>query len=68
MSVIDSRSFLKEIKQHPENFYVIHYSCQSLYNDNEGLSPRIMSIAITRYATEQAVSFSTLAVAEEIQL
>ena len=66
MSINDSASFLKSLKKHPENFYIIHYSCQSLYDDNEGLSPRITSIAVTHYATEQTVSFSTHAIAEEL--
>lgn len=65
MSIYDSRHFIKEVKRHPENFYVIHYSCQSLYDDNEALSPRITSITITHYATEQTVSFSTHSIAEE---
>lgn len=68
MSINDSRRFLKEIKIHPENFYIIHYSCQSLYDDNEALSPRITSIAITHYATEQTVSFSTHSIAEELHI
>ncbi|WP_082494574.1 hypothetical protein [Methylobacterium sp. Leaf108] len=68
MSVYDSTSFIKGIKIHPENFYIIHYSCQSLYDDNEALSPRITSIAITHYATEQTVSFSTHSIAEELHI
>ncbi|MCE8532995.1 hypothetical protein KBY24_06335 [Ruegeria pomeroyi] len=35
-------------------------------DDNDGLSPRITSIAVAHYATEQSVSFSTHAVAEEL--
>lgn len=66
MGIYESREFIKELKAHPENFYIIHYSCQSLYDDNEGLSPRITSIAVTHYATEQTVSFSTHAIAEEM--
>lgn len=66
MGIYESREFIKELKAHPENFYIIHYSCQSLYDDNEGLSPRITSIAVTHYATQQTVSFSTHAIAEEI--
>lgn len=68
MSINDSRSFIKEAKDHPSNFYLIHYSCQSLYDDNEALSPRITSIAITHYATGQTVSFSTHAIAEELHI
>ena len=66
MSIFNSADFIKYIKKVPENFFFIHYSCQSLYDDNEGLSPRITSIAITHYASEQTVSFSTHAIAEEL--
>lgn len=66
MPINTASDFIKELKARPENFYLIHYSCQSLYDDNEGLSPRITSIAITHYASEQTVSFSTHAVAEEL--
>ena len=59
---------MSEIRNRPENFYLIHYSCQSLYDDNEALSPRVTSIAITHYATEQTLSFSTHAVAEELRI
>lgn len=68
MSIYDSGRFIKEVKARPENFYVIHYSCQSLYDDNDALSPRITSIAITHYATEQTVSFSTHSTAEELRI
>lgn len=59
---------MKAIKKSPENFYVIHCSCQSLYDDNEALSPRITSIAATHFATEQTVSFSTHSIAEELHI
>lgn len=68
MGINNSHEFLKQIKKHPENFYLIHYSCQSLYDDNDALSPRITSIAITHFATEQTVSFSTHSVAEELHI
>lgn len=68
MSIHNSRDFIKKIKKAPENFYVIHYSCQSLYDDNEALSPHITSIAITHFATEQTVSFSTHSIAEELHI
>lgn len=68
MSITDGREFVREIKKAPQNFFLIHYSCQSLYDDNEALSPRITSIAITHYATGQAVSFSTHAIAEELRI
>ncbi|TDK54326.1 hypothetical protein [Pseudomonas moraviensis] len=68
MSITDSGAFIREVKEAPQIFYTIHYSCQSLYDDNEGLSPRITSIAITHYATGQAVSFSTHSIAEELRI
>ena len=68
MSINDSRRFIEEVTRHSENFYIIHYSCQSLYDDNEALSPRITSIAITHYATEQTVSLSTHSVAEKLHI
>jgi hypothetical protein len=68
VSIYDSSQFIREVKRHPENFYIIHYSCQSLNDDNEALSPRITSIAITHYATEQTVSFSTHSIAEELHI
>jgi hypothetical protein len=66
MSISNSGDFISDLKKSPQNYYVIHYSCQSLYDDNEGLSPRITSIAISHVATEQTVSFSTHAIAEEL--
>lgn len=68
MAINGCREFIKEVKAHPENFYLIHYSCQSLYDDNDALSPRITSIAITHFATEQTVSFSTHSIAEELHI
>ena len=61
-----SSDFLKRIRNEPENFYIIHYSCQNLNDDNEGLSPRITSVAVMHYATDQVMSFSTHAIAEEL--
>lgn len=68
MGINNSSEFLREIKRNPENFYIIHYSCQSLYDDNDALSPRITSIAISHYSTEQTVSFSTHSIAEELHI
>lgn len=68
MSIADSSQFIKSVKSHPENFFIIHYSCQNLNDDNEALSPRITSIAINHYSTGQSVSFSTHSVSEELQI
>ncbi len=66
MSISNGGQFIRKLKEVPEYFYIIHYSCQSLYDDNEGLSPRITSIAVSHFATGQTVSFSTHAVAESL--
>ena len=66
MAKYESNDFLRRIKKHPDNFLIIHYSCQNLYDDNEALSPRITSIAVTHFATTQTVSFSTHSVAEKL--
>ncbi|MEH6691125.1 MAG: hypothetical protein V7774_08075 [Pseudorhizobium pelagicum] len=68
MSINNSKEFIKQLKAHPENFYIIHYSCQNLNDDNEALSPRITSIAITHYSTEQTLSFSTHSIAAELHI
>lgn len=65
MKIYSDKDFIKEIKKHPEQFFIIHYSCQNLNDDNQTLSPRITSIAILCYQTEQTISFSTHTIAEE---
>jgi hypothetical protein len=66
-TVIDAKNFFKSIKNHPERFYIIHYSSQSLYDAGlDALSPRITSIVIMHYETRQTVSFALHAVAEEL--
>jgi hypothetical protein len=66
MSIYGVSEFIREVKKKPEHFCIIHYSCQNLYGDNEGLSPRITSIVVMYLGSEQTLSFSTHAVAEEL--
>lgn len=63
-----SRDFIKEIKRNGNDFYIIHYSCGSLYDDsdNENLSPRITSISVKNYSSGKVASYSTHAIAEEL--
>lgn len=49
---------LKEIDKNPENYFIIHYSCESFYDKEDGHSPRITSIAVYRYYDAQTDSFS----------
>lgn len=68
MAITTSSEFLKQLKKSAQSFYIIHYSCQSLFDDNDGLSPRITSVSIQHLSTNQAISFSTHAIAEELKI
>jgi hypothetical protein len=68
VSIADSSQFIKSVKSKPENFFLIHYSCQNFNDENEALSPRITSIAINHYVTGQSVSYSTHSIAEELRI
>ncbi|HHR6078415.1 hypothetical protein ABN239_09950 [Providencia vermicola] len=68
MSIVDSSQFIKSVKKNPENFFIVHYSCQNLNDDNEALSPRITSIAINHFSSGQSVSFSTHSISEEMHI
>lgn len=56
---------LKTIDKSPENYLIIHYSCESFYDITDGHTPRITSIAIYSYATAQTDSFSIHKIAEK---
>lgn len=69
MSISDD--FFREIGKHPERFYIIHYSSEGLYDDalaQQGLSPRITSIAVMHVSTRQTQTFATHALAEELSI
>ena len=66
MPISNSAEFFAALKRRPHTFYIIHYSCESLYDDNTGLSPRITSIAVKHYSSGQTVSFSAHIVAEQL--
>lgn len=55
---------LEHLKQHDSQLLTVHYSCQSLGDGNEGLSPRITSIAVLHLASSSMHSFSIHLVAE----
>jgi hypothetical protein len=63
------KTFFKDVKRHPDRFYIIHYSSQSLFDAEGGaLSPRITSVVVRHYETGQTVSFSVHTVAEYLQI
>jgi hypothetical protein len=64
-----SSDFFDNVKKHPDRYYIIHYSSQSLFDAESGaFSPRITSIVVRHYATGQTVSFSTHTVAEYLRV
>ncbi len=54
-----------DIDKNPNNYLVIHYSCESFYDIKDGHTPRITSIAVYDYATAQTDSFSIHKMAEK---
>ncbi len=64
-------NFWKNIKNNADQFYIIHYSSQSLFDSEassgaSALSPRITSIVVQHFESRQTVSFSTHTIAEII--
>lgn len=67
--MVDEANFFKEIKRHPERFYIIHYSSERLFDEEAGqFSPRITSIVLMHYQTRQILSYSLHTVAEELEI
>jgi hypothetical protein len=52
------------ISKNPERVYIIHYSCESFVDKQDGYTPRISSIAIKNYDSSQTYSFSIHKIAE----
>ena len=61
-------SIFENIREEERKVYFIHYSCQSLSDDNEGYSPRITSIAVLHHYSDQMNSFSLHLIAEELNI
>lgn len=62
------KDILENINNGISDLYFIHYSCQSLSDDNEGYSPRITSIAVLHSESYQMFSFSIHLVAERLKI
>ena len=59
---------MRKIKRHSGRCLIIHYACQSLYDDREGLSPSISNIVVKTYENDQTVSFAAHLVAEKMHI
>jgi len=60
----DARRALRELFVFPARVRVIHYSCESFYDRQDGASPRVTSIAVRKLSDGQTRSFSIHQVAE----
>lgn len=59
---------LHHLAQHVSLLHAIHYSCQTLGDSNEGLSPRITSIAVLHIESSSMHSFSIHLAAEQLHV
>ncbi|SFH87670.1 hypothetical protein [Pisciglobus halotolerans] len=55
---------LKKIDHNKNNYLIIHYSCESFYDNNNGKSPRITSIAVRKLDDGQTDLFAIHKIAE----
>lgn len=60
----DAINALKKIDKDKSKYLIIHYSCESFYDD-KSKSSRISAIAVESYATKQTKLFSVNSVAEK---
>lgn len=60
-----ARESIKMLFQNPATVRIIHYSCESFDDRENGQSPRVTSIAVRELETGQTESFSIHIVAEE---
>lgn len=63
-----ARAAVAKIKRHQNQCLVIHYACQSLYDDRDGLSPSVSNIVVKDLVNDQTVSFAAHIVAERLQI
>lgn len=63
-----SRDALAKIRRHSGRCLVVHYACQSLYDDRESLSPSISNIVVKDWDNDQTVSFAAHLVAEKMHI
>lgn len=64
-----SNEFLRAVRDHPDWFYIIHYSSASLFEPDAeagALSPRITAVVVRHYESGQTVSFAIHTEAETL--
>lgn len=58
-------SKLEDLLEHANSSLVIHYSCESFYDNEDGRTPRVTSIAVRNLDSGQTESFSIHKTAEQ---
>ncbi|MEJ2622945.1 MAG: hypothetical protein P8163_22765, partial [Candidatus Thiodiazotropha sp.] len=56
---------LDGISDKPSDVLVVHYSCESFYDREDGRTPRVTSIAVRNYESGQTESYSIHKIAEQ---
>lgn len=59
-----TKKLLNTLSKNEDNLLVIHYSCESFYDREDGRTPRVTSICVRNFASGQTSSFSIHKVAE----
>ena len=60
----EAKEKIKDIFKNKNNVFIIHYSCESFYNIENGRTPRITSIVVKYLDSCNDVSFSIHKIAE----
>jgi hypothetical protein len=63
-----AREALEKIRRHRKRCLIIHYACQSLYDDRDGLSPSVSNIVVKTFENDQTVSFAAHLMAEKLHI
>ncbi len=61
----EARKELSELFENGKNVVLVHYSCESFYDRQDGSSPRVTCIAVRNLASGQTKSFSIHQMAEK---
>jgi hypothetical protein len=65
----DAKTFLTDIKSNTNDFYIIHYSSEHLFDATiGGLTPRITSVCIFHFGTGQTQSFAVHLAADNLNI
>ncbi len=62
----DALKAIDQLEARRDNVLVIHYSCESFYDTQDGRTARVTSIAVRNLSTGQTSSFSIHKSAEEM--